>query len=99
MLQPGKPKLSGEMVKTFLSSFVVFMLLCAALIRARYRIGVLRDLVRARQGGRRRMIDTVVPFMIAAYVSRRCCPCRVLGDAVAPRQARIASGLESRRRG
>lgn len=43
VLAPDKPKMSPEMLKTFLSSFVVFMMLCVAFIRARYRLGVLRD--------------------------------------------------------
>jgi heme exporter protein C len=48
---PSEPSMSPEMLKTFLSSFVVFMLLCAAFIRGRYRIGLLRDLVHARLEG------------------------------------------------
>ncbi len=48
-LQPGTPKMSPEMLVTFLSSFVVFMLLCIALIRARYRLGVLRELATAAE--------------------------------------------------
>jgi heme exporter protein C len=50
-LQPGKPKMSPEMLVTFLSSFLVFSILCAAFIRARYRIGVLRDLAEIRTNG------------------------------------------------
>jgi heme exporter protein C len=50
-LQPGRPKMSSEMLTTFLSSFLVFSLLCAAFIRARYRIGVLRDLADIRANG------------------------------------------------
>jgi heme exporter protein C len=50
-LQPGKPKMSPEMLVTFLSSFLVFSILCAAFIRARYRIGVLRDLAEIRSSG------------------------------------------------
>jgi heme exporter protein C len=46
-LQPGRPKMSPEMLTTFLSSFVAFTLLCIALIRARYRLGVLRDIAAA----------------------------------------------------
>ena len=48
-LQPGAPKMSSEMLKTFLSSFVVFALLCLVFIRARYRLSVLRDLVSASE--------------------------------------------------
>jgi heme exporter protein C len=54
-LQPGRPKMSPEMLTTFLSSFLVFTLLCVALIRARYRLGVLRDMTSALEmdgGGR-----------------------------------------------
>lgn len=51
VLQPGQARMSPEMLRTFLSSFAVFMLLCAAFIRARYRIGVLRDMVNARIEG------------------------------------------------
>jgi heme exporter protein C len=51
VLHPAEPDLSSEMLKTFLSSFVVFMLLCAAFIRGRYRVGLMRDLVRARMEG------------------------------------------------
>jgi heme exporter protein C len=42
-LQPGAPKMSPEMLTTFLSSFVVFLIVCIAFIRARYRIGLLRE--------------------------------------------------------
>jgi heme exporter protein C len=47
VLQPGEPKLSSQMLVTFLFSFVAFTLLCVALIRARYRLGVLRELATA----------------------------------------------------
>jgi heme exporter protein C len=43
VLQPDKPKMSPEMLKTFLSSFVVFTLLCIAFIRGRYRLALLRE--------------------------------------------------------
>jgi heme exporter protein C len=43
VLQPEKPKLPGEMLTTFLLSMGAFSLLCVALIRARYRLGVDRD--------------------------------------------------------
>jgi heme exporter protein C len=42
-LQPGAPKMSPEMLTTFLSSFVVFLIVCIAFIRARYRIALLRE--------------------------------------------------------
>ena len=51
VLAPDKPKMSPEMLKTFLSSFVVFTLLCIAFIRSRYRLGVLRDIANARLHG------------------------------------------------
>jgi heme exporter protein C len=51
VLQPGAPRMSPEMLKTFLSSFVVFLLLCASFIRARYRIGLLRDIANERLAG------------------------------------------------
>ncbi len=45
--QPGKPKLSSEMLITFLLSFASFTIFCIALLRARYRLGVRRDLLAA----------------------------------------------------
>ncbi len=51
VLQPSAPKMSPEMVKTFLSSFVVFTLLAIAFIRARYRIAVLKELAQASIAG------------------------------------------------
>jgi heme exporter protein C len=51
VLAPDKPKMSPEMLTTFLSSFVVFTLLCIAFIRSRYRIAVLRDIANARLHG------------------------------------------------
>jgi len=45
VLKPDKPSLPGEMLTTFLLGFAAFSVLCIALIRARYRMGVLRDLV------------------------------------------------------
>jgi hypothetical protein len=54
VLQPGAPKMSSEMLKTFLSSFVVFTLLCIAFIRARYRLALLRERANAViEGGAR----------------------------------------------
>jgi heme exporter protein C len=43
VLKPSEPSLPSEMLTTFLLAFVAFALLCAAFIRARYRVGVLRD--------------------------------------------------------
>lgn len=43
VLQPEEPKLPGEMLTTFLTSMAAFGVLCIALIRARYRLGVMRD--------------------------------------------------------
>ena len=47
VLKPGAPSLSPEMLTTFLSGFAAFTLLCVALIRARYRLGVRRDILAA----------------------------------------------------
>lgn len=44
VLKPSEPSLPGEMLTTFLLAFLAFAVLCAAFIRARYRVGVLRDL-------------------------------------------------------
>lgn len=44
VLKPGEPSLPPEMLTTFLLAFGAFTLLCIAFIRARYRVGVLRDL-------------------------------------------------------
>ena len=44
VLKPGQPSLPPEMLTTFLLAFGAFALLCIAFIRARYRIGLLRDL-------------------------------------------------------
>lgn len=54
VLQPSRPKLPPEMLKTFLSGIAVFCLLAVALIRARYRLGEERDMlaaVTAERGG------------------------------------------------
>jgi heme exporter protein C len=45
--KPDKPSLPPEMLTTFLVSFAAFSLLTIALIRARYRLGVQRDLLAA----------------------------------------------------
>jgi heme exporter protein C len=44
VLKPSEPSLPPQMLTTFLFGFLVFALLCLAFIRARYRVGVLRDL-------------------------------------------------------
>jgi heme exporter protein C len=43
VLKPSEPSLPREMLTTFMLSFGAFALFCVALIRARYRYGVLRD--------------------------------------------------------
>jgi heme exporter protein C len=50
VLKPDKPSLPPEMLTTFMLSFAAFTLLCFALIRARYRIAVQRELVEAFEG-------------------------------------------------
>lgn len=50
VLKPGAPSLPNEMLTTFGLSFGAFTLLCFALIRARYRYGVLKELVAASEG-------------------------------------------------
>jgi heme exporter protein C len=45
VLKPSEPSLSPQMLVTFLSGFGAFTLLCLALIRARYRLGVQRDIL------------------------------------------------------
>ncbi len=50
VLKPDRPSLPPEMLTTFLLSFGAFSLLCIALIRARYRYGVLRDRLAALEG-------------------------------------------------
>ena len=47
LLKPDRPSMPNEMVVTFVGFFVASVLLCIALIRARYRYGVARDAVRA----------------------------------------------------
>lgn len=49
VLKPDKPSLPSEMLTTFLLSFCAFTLLCFALIRARYRFGVQRELLAAAE--------------------------------------------------
>lgn len=43
-LKPGTPSMSPEMMWTFFPSMIVFAILAVAFIRARYRIGVLREI-------------------------------------------------------
>lgn len=51
VLQPDKPKLSNEMLVTFLLAFGAFAMLCVALMRARYRLNVLREIAANREDG------------------------------------------------
>jgi heme exporter protein C len=50
VLKPDRPSLPNDMLLTFLSFFGACILLCIALIRARYRYGVARDALRAVEG-------------------------------------------------
>jgi heme exporter protein C len=43
VLKPSRPSLPGEMLTTLLIAFVSFTLLYLALVRARYRLGALRE--------------------------------------------------------
>jgi heme exporter protein C len=52
VFKPDKPSLPPEMLVTFLISFAAFTFLTFALIRARYRVGVRRDLVAAFEDSR-----------------------------------------------
>lgn len=47
VLKPDKPSLPPEMLATFLFGIGAFSLLCVALIRARFRLSVQRDLISA----------------------------------------------------
>jgi heme exporter protein C len=49
LLKPSTPSMPPEMQTTFLFAFLAFMLLYAALLRARYRVATLRDLVADRE--------------------------------------------------
>jgi len=51
VLQPGRPKLPPEMLMTFLLGVFAFLLFGAALIQARYRLGVHRELALALEEG------------------------------------------------
>jgi heme exporter protein C len=43
VLKPSEPSLPAEMLTTFLISFAAFLFFCVALIRARYRLALLRE--------------------------------------------------------
>ena len=47
LLKPERPSMPSEMLITFFSFFGAYLLLCIALIRARYRYGVARDTLHA----------------------------------------------------
>lgn len=51
VLKPDKPSLPSEMLITFLWFVGACLLLCIAFIRARYRLGVARDVLRAAHVG------------------------------------------------
>jgi heme exporter protein C len=50
VLKPSAPSMSHEMLVTFVSSFLAFTLLFVGLLRARYRMATLRDLVAHQEG-------------------------------------------------
>jgi heme exporter protein C len=52
VLKPSEPSLPREMLTTFLLAMGAFALLCVALIRARYRLGVQRDALAALDADR-----------------------------------------------
>ena len=49
VLKPSAPSMPSEMQLTFFSALLAFMLLFAALLRARYRMATLRDLAAHRE--------------------------------------------------
>jgi heme exporter protein C len=49
LLKPSSPSMPGEMQLTFLSAFIALTLLFAALLRKRYRVATLRDLIADRE--------------------------------------------------
>ena len=53
VLKPDRPSLPTDMLVTFLSFVAACTLLCAALIRARYRYGLQRDALLALEAGDR----------------------------------------------
>jgi len=52
VLQPSRPKLPSEMLITFLSGIGAFLLLCLAMIRARYRLSEMKDELAAEEAER-----------------------------------------------
>lgn len=51
VMKPSAPSLPNEMLVTILLAFACFTLLYVALLRARYRLAVMRDAVAAEDGG------------------------------------------------
>ena len=49
LLKPSTPSMSPEMLKTFFASFAAFTLLFAGMLRARFRIATLRDMLADRE--------------------------------------------------
>jgi len=49
LLKPSTPSMPAEMQVTFLSAFIAMTLLFAALLRKRYRVATLRDLIADRE--------------------------------------------------
>lgn len=52
LLKPSQPSMPAEMLWTFFPGFLAFLLLFAGLLRARYRLGTLRELVADREESR-----------------------------------------------
>jgi heme exporter protein C len=52
VLQPSQPKLPSEMLITFLLGVAAFLLLCFAMVQARYRLGVMKDELAAVEADR-----------------------------------------------
>ena len=52
ILKPSAPSMPGNMLVTFVAGFVALTLLFAGLLRARYRLATLRDLVADAEGAR-----------------------------------------------
>jgi heme exporter protein C len=50
VLKPDRPSLPSEMLQTLLISFVAFFVAYVALVRARYRLAIDRDLLAEREG-------------------------------------------------
>jgi heme exporter protein C len=50
LLKPSAPSMPREMVTTFVLSFLAFTLLFIALMRERYRLATLRDVVEGHEG-------------------------------------------------